>query len=115
MPSTERVSPCAETGQDPTRTPCPGWCRDDHADGALSTFHQSPPRTFWLTHGETTEPEEACVLLQRWVDVEADATEPAAVVLEQSTDCWGQTWLTAEQAVVLASHLTAAAAELRQR
>lgn len=72
-------------------------------------FHQSAPSLFAVRHGETRTPEECMVTVKGWNDAHAAEDEPDAVVLDIRTDCWGESWLTAEQARLLASHLLGAA------
>ena len=93
------------------KTPCPPWCRNDHAGGE-DLFHQSPPWIFEVRHGETRVPEEADVSVKGWDDALAVLDEPDAVVLNLRTDCWGDAWLTVKQARLLASHLLLAAEQL---
>lgn len=91
------------------QTPCPSWCRDDHLGG----FHDSVSWVFDASHSESNC-EEGGLFLRQWVCAQAHGEEPAVIVLEVDRDAFGHTWLSAEGARVLASHLTAAADRLEQ-
>jgi hypothetical protein len=93
-------------------TTCPSWCHDDHAAPAPCDFHESAPLLFEVRHGETRVPVPAHVALKGWNDAQAAVEEPNAVVVDMPQDCWGESWLTAEQARLLADHLLNAARRL---
>jgi hypothetical protein len=57
-------------------------------------------------------PVPAHVALKGWNDAQAAVEEPNAVVVDMPQDCWGESWLTASQARLLAEHLLAAADRL---
>lgn len=91
---------------------CPTWCAG-HARGGAE--HRSRPLPFEVRHAETESGEVVSVRVSGWSDVADDRLDPARVVLDLAVpagiavDCFGEAWLTAADARVLADNLLEAA------